>query len=136
MKGWRLLARKKTPTPRTLAIELARLALDRHCQDIVVLDLRGRSPVTDFFVIATGTSDRQMASLAREMDQTAASLGHKALSIGGLSQATWVLIDLFDVVVHLFDSDSRSYYDLEMLWGDVPKVRWKRPRRKRSAKSD
>ena len=136
MKGWKLLARKKPPTPRTLAIELARLALDRHCQDIVILDLRGRSPITDFFVIATGTSDRQMASLAREMDQTAAGLGHKTLSIGGLPQATWVLIDLFDVVIHLFAPESRSYYDLEMLWGDVPKVRWKRPRSKRSGDSD
>ena len=119
-----------------MAIELARLAVDRHCQDLIVLDLRGRSPITDFFVIATGTSDRQMSSLAREIDHTAARLGHRTLSIGGLPKATWVLIDLFDVVVHLFAPESRSFYDLEMLWGDAPKVRWKRPRSKRSANSD
>ena len=107
------------------------MALDRHCTDIVVLDLRHLSPVTDFFLIATGTSDRQMASLAREMADTAAQSNHPAFSIGGLPQSTWVLIDFIDVVVHLFDTDSRSYYDLEMLWGDAPKTRWKRPRSKR-----
>ncbi len=72
-----------------------------------------------------------MASLASEMDDTAALSGHKAYSIGGLPQSTWVLIDFIDVVVHLFDADSRSYYDLEMLWGDATKTRWKRPSPKR-----
>ncbi len=108
------------------------MALDRHCTDIVVLDLRRLSPVTDFFVIATGTSDRQMTSLAMEMADAAALSNHPAFSIGGLPQSTWVLIDFIDVVVHLFDSQHRSYYDLEMLWGDAPKTRWKRPRPKRS----
>ena len=107
------------------------MALDRHCTDIVVLDLRRLSPVTDFFLIATGTSSRQMASLASEMDDTSALSGHKAFSIGGLPQATWVLVDFIDVVVHLFDAESRSHYDLEMLWGDAPKTRWKRPRPKK-----
>lgn len=124
MKGKPTLARKKAPSPRTFAVELARLALARHCRDIVVLDLRGLSPVTDFFVIATGTSARQMASLAQEMSETASS---SPLSVGGLPQGAWVLIDFIDVVVHLFDADHRSYYDLEMLWGDAPKVRWKKP---------
>ena len=99
---------------------------------MVVLDLRGLSPVTDFFVIATGTSSRQMASLAQEMSDTALT---RAFSIDGLAQGGWVLIDFIDVVVHLFDADHRSYYDLEMLWGDAPRVRWKKPKlkpRKRS----
>ncbi len=103
------------------------MALDRHCTGIVVLDLRRLSPVTDFFVIATGTSSRQMSSLGREMADIAVQWDHPAFSIGGLPQATWVLIDFIDVVVHLFDSQHRSYYDLEMLWGDAPKTRWKRP---------
>ena len=116
--------KKKSPTSRTAAIELARLALARHCRDMVVLDLRGLSPVTDFFVIATGTSSRQMASLAQEMSDTALA---RAFSIDGLAQGGWVLIDFIDVVVHLFDADHRSYYDLEMLWGDAPRARWKKP---------
>ena len=100
------------------------MALARHCRDIVVLDLRRLSPVTDFFVIATGTSSRQMAAVAHEMADTASS---RPLSLDGLSQGSWVLVDFFDVVVHLFDPDHRSYYDMEMLWGDAPKTRWKRP---------
>ena len=72
-----------------------------------------------------------MASLAGEMADTGAESNNQAFSIGGLPQATWVLIDFIDVVVHLFDADNRSYYDLEMLWGDAPKTRWKRPRPKR-----
>ena len=71
-----------------------------------------------------------MASLATEMSDTLAKIDHPAFSIGGLPQATWVLIDFIDVVVHLFDADHRSYYDLEMLWGDAPKTRWKRPKPK------
>ena len=126
-----LARKKKSSTARTTAIELARLALARHCRDVVVLDLRGLSPVTDFFVIATGTSARQMASLAQEMSDIALS---SPLSIDGLSQGSWVLLDLFDVVVHLFDADHRSYYDLEMLWGDAPRTRWKKPVKKTPAK--
>ena len=83
--------------------------------------------MTDFFVIATGTSSRQMASLAAEMSQTASVCWNSSpFSIDGLPQSSWVLIDLIDVVVHLFDADRRSYYDLEMLWGDAPKIRWKK----------
>ena len=92
-----------------------------------MLDLRKLSPVTDFFVIATGTSSRQMAAVAHEIADTADS---RPLSVGGVQQGAWVLIDLFDVVVHLFDADHRSYYDLEMLWGDAPKTRWKKPKPK------
>lgn len=131
MKGKPPLARRKSPTSRTTAIELARLALARHCRDIVVLDLRGLSPVTDFFVIATGTSARQMASLAQEMSEIASS---SPLSIDGLPQGSWVLVDFIDVVVHLFDAQHRSYYDLEMLWGDAPKTRWKKSATRTSAK--
>jgi len=84
--------------------------------------------VTDFFVIATGTSPRQMASVAMEMSDTASVRWNSSpFSVDGLPQATWVLIDLIDVVVHLFDADRRCYYDLEMLWGDARKVRWKKP---------
>jgi len=120
-----------------VAIELARLAHDRHCQEVVVLDLRGVSPVTDFFVIATGTSDRQMASLALEASDLAAAMwNHPKFSINGLPQATWVLVDCIDVVVHLFEREHRSYYDLEMLWGDTPKVRWTRPAPRHPKKSE
>ena len=74
-----------------------------------------------------------MASLAQEISAISKSQwANPPLSVGGLPQASWVLVDLFDVVVHLFDADHRSYYDLEMLWGDAPKTRWKKPASKQA----
>ncbi len=107
-----------------MAIEAARLAASRHCDDIKVLDLRGISPVTDYFVIATGTSDRQMRSVADEIADTGAKAGHPLYRGAGLDSAQWILLDFVNVVVHLFDSEHRSYYDLELIWGDAAKVRW------------
>jgi ribosome-associated protein len=126
---------RSIPTARALAIEAARLAHDRHGENIVVLDLRGISPVTDYFVIITGTSDRQMRSTAEEMRQTAERGGHKALNVAGLNSPHWVLLDFVDVVVHLFSQSHRGLYDLELIWGDAPHVRWQR-RKKVTEKSD
>ncbi|MCD4699634.1 MAG: ribosome silencing factor [Phycisphaerae bacterium] len=117
-------------TARQLAIEAARIAHDRHGEDIVVLDLRGISPITDYFVIFTGTSGRQMTGVADEIADDAAKVGHKALHVAGLRSDQWVLLDFFDVIVHIFDEEHRKYYDLELIWGDAPRVRWKRPCKK------
>ena len=107
-----------------MATGVARVASEQHCEDVVVLDLRGLSPVTDFFVIATGTSDRQMRAVADTIDEHAESLGHKRLGWSGYDVAQWILLDYVDVVVHLFDVDRRGYYDLELLWGDGRRVAW------------
>ncbi|MHC4715983.1 MAG: ribosome silencing factor [Planctomycetota bacterium] len=114
---------------RQLAIESARLAHDRHCTEIVVLDLRRISPVTDYFVIATGTSDVQMRAVADEMSEEAKGMGHKAFSVSGRDTGKWILLDFIDVVVHLFDHEHRRYYDLELMWGDAPRVAWQGPAR-------
>ena len=116
---------KRKPSARALAIQAARIAHDRHATDVCVLDLRGISPVTDYFVILTGTSDRQMRALADEIVDAAAAGGHKLLNAAGVDSATWILLDFVDVVVHLFDDVHRSYYDLELIWGDAPRVRWR-----------
>ncbi len=113
-------------TTRQLAIEAARIANDRHCEDIVVLDLRGISPVADYFAIFTGTSGRQMASVADEIADAGAKAGHRAFHVAGLKSDQWVLLDFFDVVVHIFDEEHRRYYDLELIWGDAPRVRWEK----------
>ncbi len=107
-----------------LTIAAARVADELRCEDVVILDLRGLSPVTDFFVIATGTSDRQLRAVADAVDEQAAAMGHKQYGRSGYEHATWVLTDYVDVVVHLFDEPSRTYYDLELLWGDAPRVEW------------
>ena len=119
----------KKRTTRIPAAELAgwvaRLVDERHCSDIVVLDLREISPVTDYFVIATGTSNVQMRAVADELTAEAKDLGHRPFSVAGRETGKWVLLDFVDVVVHLFDEEHRQYYDLELMWGDAPRLPWK-----------
>lgn len=110
------------------AIAAARIARDNKAEDILVLDLRGVSPVCDYFVICTGTSDRQMRAVADQIDQFAKRLNRRPLGRAGYEQARWVLIDFVTVVVHIFDLECRRYYDLELLWGDVPRVDWQTAR--------
>jgi ribosome-associated protein len=108
-----------------VAIALARTAVENRCQDVLVLNLTGISPVTDFFVIATGTSGRQMKTVIAKMnDFVRHEPGVSALGEEGLDSQRWVLLDLVDIVVHIFAPDARSYYALELLWGDAPKIDW------------
>lgn len=112
---------------RKLAIEAARIAQDSHCDDVVVLDLAKISPVTDYFVICTATSGRQMRGIADEIAKYGKSIGQPVWHIAGTETAQWILLDFVDVVVHLFDEEHRRYYDLELIWGAAPKTRWRRP---------
>ena len=91
-----------------------------------MLDLRGISPVTDYFVIATGTSDRQMRSVADHVARHGKSIGQKGWHVAGADSAEWIVMDFVDVVVHLFDETHRRYYDLELIWGEAPRVDWRR----------
>ena len=110
---------------RHLACAVARLLDDSRCENVVVLDLRGLSPVTDYFVIATGTSDRQIASVAKDVRELAREEGQGAPASDGAQGGGWVVADFFDVVVHLFSAELRAYYDLESLWGDAAAVDWR-----------
>lgn len=107
---------------RAFAVAAAQIADSRHCTDIVVLDLRGMSPATDYFVIATGTSDRQMRTVADEICEAARGEGMQRFGRAGYDQARWILLDYVDVVIHLFDNEYRDYYDLELLWGDAQRI--------------
>jgi ribosome-associated protein len=108
---------------KKFAIEAAKIAIARNCKDVVILDLVGKSPATDYFLIATGTSDRQICSVADEILE----FGHKhklrPFGKAGMEQGKWVLLDFVDVVVHLFSEEFREYYDLELLWGDAEKIK-------------
>jgi ribosome-associated protein len=116
------LAKKKNAEAKAFALAAAELAAGRHCSGIVVLDLRGKSPATDYFVIATGTSDRQMRAVADEICDEAKKQGLQRFGRAGYEQARWILLDFIDVVIHIFDSEYRDYYDLELLWGDAEKL--------------
>ncbi len=108
------------------AIELARVAADSKAEDVIAFDLRGISTVMDYCIVATGTSDRQMRAVADMMVEYGRKVGQKAYGVSGYENGTWVLVDFVDVVVHLFDRAYRDYYDLELLWGDAPKMAWQR----------
>ncbi|MBF0177352.1 MAG: ribosome silencing factor [Magnetococcales bacterium] len=99
-----------------LAEALERLLDDKKGLDITRIDLRGRSPFTDFFVIATGTSETHVRSMAMEVDRWASQVKIQGLGLAGMDAGQWVLIDLGDVVVHLFQREIRSFYSLEKLW--------------------
>ena len=135
---------KRRPTKRAglkdpargLAVSAAAIASDNHCEQVVVLDLRGISPAADYFVIATGTSDRQMCSTADEIAKYARRIGQPVYKVSGLETGQWVLLDFVDVVVHLFDRNCRNYYDLELIWGEAPKVRRRKSTQVKSRKKD
>ena len=113
-------------TSRRLAVALARTCAENRCRDVVVLDLRRLSPVTDFFVLATGTSDRQMRAAAGHARDAAKAIGERPFGFEGADSGRWVLQDYVEVILHLFNDESRRYYDLELLWGDAPRVPWQR----------
>jgi ribosome-associated protein len=118
-------ARPATDDALGFAVEIARLASDLRTDDVAVLDLRGLSTLTDFFVIGTGTSDRQMHAALDRIEEHAKAVGRKPFKVADARAANWILADYVDVVVHLFDAEHREYYDLDGLWGDAPRVEWR-----------
>jgi ribosome-associated protein len=117
--------RQRYEAAECFAIDAARLASQTHCSNIVVLDVSAISPVTDFFVIATGTSPRQMRTVCDEVEELGEPRLFKALSRAGYEGDHWILVDFVDVVVHLFNGEARVFYDLENLWGDGKRIEWK-----------
>ena len=109
---------------RKLALACARVAEENRGRDVLVLDLRKLTQVVDYFVIATGTSRRQIHAMGDEIDRNLNLLGERKMGIEGYSDSRWVLLDYGNVVVHLFDDETRRYYDLENLWGDAERVEW------------
>ncbi len=112
--------------PLQFAVELARLTEDFKCTNVVALDLRGISTIMDFTVIATGTSQRQLRAIADHVITYGKKLGQRPFGLCGYEASSWVVIDFFDVVVHVFTKAYRDFYDLELLWGDAQHLTWAR----------
>jgi len=112
---------EETPGFRT-AEQVVHAIQQRKGEDIVILDLRGRSDVADFFVLASGQSEPQIEALAKAVRQDLFGHGLKPLHIEGTNRNRWVLLDFVDVVVHLMKPDARLYYDLERLWNDADRL--------------
>jgi ribosome-associated protein len=96
---------------------------DVKAKDVVVLDLRQLNNATDFFVIASGTSDAHVRGIAESVVEKLGRTGHQVHHVEGLNGGRWVLLDFVDFVVHLFHPEARAFYQLERLWDDAPTVR-------------
>ena len=108
---------------RELALAAARAVADNRGQDVVVLDLREQTAIFDYFVIATGASQRQLRSMCDGVsDVLEKQMGDRRLSIEGYQQSRWILCDYGSVVVHLFDKEAREFYALEDLWAGATRV--------------
>ncbi len=108
---------------REKALACARAAIDKKAENVRILDLTDFSGFTDYFVICSGMSDRQVQSISDSIDHEMSSAGQSILSAEGYADGRWVLMDLGDVVVHIFLDALREYYDLEALWADAPRVK-------------
>lgn len=103
----------------------AQTAEDNRGRDIVVLDMRELTSMFDYFVLATGTSRRQLHAISEEIDHVLEErMGDRRLGIEGYDRSRWILLDYGDVVVHLFDAETRAYYALEDLWAQAKRVPW------------
>ena len=110
-----------TQTPEALRLALDAIQ-DLKANELVVLDLRGLTDATDYFVIASGTSDAHVRGIAESVIEKLGRRGHRTHHVEGLTGGRWVLLDFVDIVVHVQHSEERSFYSLERLWRDCPAI--------------
>lgn len=109
------------------ALLLTRFALEKKARDLVVMDVRDVTSIADYFIICSGSSDRQVQSIAQGIEENLSAAGHRPLSVEGVHRGHWVLMDFSDVIVHIFYEPVREFYDLEGLWSHAPRVELPEP---------
>lgn len=112
----------RLPPSREVALSAARAAVDKQAEDIVVLDVSKIIVITDYFVICSAGTQRQIRTVIEAVEGAGRELGVKPVRREGEADAGWWLLDYIDVVVHVFGRDERAYYDLERLWRDAPRL--------------
>jgi ribosome-associated protein len=112
----------KTQDGRVLADQIAQAALEKNARDVVIMDLRGSTDVTDFFVICTADADTQSRAIKDSVLDAMMEQGQKPWHVEGAGDLNWLLIDFVDVVVHIFRDDARQFYGLEGIWGDAQRI--------------
>lgn len=117
------LARTKAPTPLQLARLLRGAAIEKKAWDTVVIDVRDKTSIADYFVVCDGETDRQVRAIADAMVEAAKVKELKPLAVDGYEDSTWILLDFDSVLAHVFLPGERSYYDLESLWGRAKRGR-------------
>lgn len=106
-------------TPKTLAKKIATLALTKKASNVMIMDLRKLTDMTDFFVVCSADSDTQVKAIADAIADGTEKLGSSPWHEEGISNRQWVLLDFVDVVTHVFHKEARRFYSLEKLWGDA-----------------
>jgi len=106
---------------------LTRFALEKKARELVVLEVRELTSIADYFIICSGSSDRQVQSIAQGIEENLSEADHSPLSVEGVNRGHWVLMDFSDVIVHIFYEPVREFYDLEGLWGHAPRVELPEP---------
>jgi ribosome-associated protein len=107
-----------------IAVTAARAAAAKQAANVTILDVHGLIVITDYFVIASGETDRQVKTIVEEVERAVRDLGEKPVRREGDTDSRWILLDYIDVVVHVFAREEREYYDLERLWRDAPRLGW------------
>ena len=118
---------RSVPPSREVAALAAKAAASKQATHIVVLDVHELIVITDFFVICTASSQRQVKTVIEAIEDSIRELGEKPIRREGEREAGWWLLDYIDVVVHVFGEEERDYYDLERLWKDAPRLEWNKP---------
>jgi ribosome-associated protein len=118
------------PTPRQLSLIAAEICDDKKAKDIVILDVRKITTISDYFIICSTSNERQARAIAEELRLKMRELGKTEMGVEGMQDGRWVLQDFADIVLHVFHESQREFYDIEGLWADAKRVRWKKPARK------
>jgi ribosome-associated protein len=116
---------RRSPAARRLSGDVAkavRAALDKKAVDVVVLDLRNTAAFTDFFVLCSGLSQRQVKAIADGVEEALRAAKVRPAHVEGYDRADWVLMDFFNFIVHVFTPQTREFYSLERLWGDAERI--------------
>ena len=101
---------------------ISQIIADKKAMDVVVLDMADASSITDYFLICSGGSQRQVQAIADAIDEQLKQTGTTSLGVEGYREGHWILMDYGDVIVHVFSQETRDFYDLERLWGNAPKI--------------
>jgi ribosome-associated protein len=112
---------------REVALAAARAAAAKQAEDVAILDVHGLIVITDYFVICSGGTERQVKTIVEEVERSLRKRDRRPIRREGETEGRWVLLDYVDVVVHVFAEEEREYYDLERLWRDAPRIELEEP---------
>jgi ribosome-associated protein len=111
----------QSDTKKTV-LQSTNAALDKKAKNLIILKVKELSSFTDYFIICSGTSDRQVKGIAASIEETLKKSGIQPLGIEGENTGNWILMDYGDVIIHIFYEPTREFYDIERLWSDVPSM--------------